>query len=327
MDKLVLSLLLSLLAGFLTAVGTFVKLVNDKESKVTEFRQQWTDTARQSLADLLSQLRYYCNLTAELTALESEASSIVRRPSDPEKLNEFDSALLQNVLESQSKNREALKQALRNNREAIHNAYAFAKLHFKPNDPDFLHVETKVDQALQLIDGNLPGGNSGQTLRAELMLLINDLTTLSRGLLKKEWENIKGGERAYRLTRIWAKRGGLAGAGALTVLLGCFGVAALLNWKETSDIAMLAKLGTSKSGEPAAHSAQNYSVPVAAPQVTNACAEIPPPGVTVVQQIATNGEGRMESSTTPTTPTTAPVTSRPKTRVKAPACEIAGTTQ
>ena len=40
MDRLLISTLFALLAAFLTAVISFVKLVNDKEGKISEFREQ-----------------------------------------------------------------------------------------------------------------------------------------------------------------------------------------------------------------------------------------------------------------------------------------------
>ena len=56
MDKILLTAFLTALAGFVTAALSIVKLVNEKESKTTEFRQAWTDSARKALADLIAKI-------------------------------------------------------------------------------------------------------------------------------------------------------------------------------------------------------------------------------------------------------------------------------
>jgi hypothetical protein len=53
MDKIFLTAFLSALAGFITATLSIVKLVNEKESKTTEYRQAWTDSLRKSFAELI----------------------------------------------------------------------------------------------------------------------------------------------------------------------------------------------------------------------------------------------------------------------------------
>lgn len=236
MDKLVLSLLLSLLAGFLTAVATFVKLVNDKEAKVTEFRQQWTDSARQALARVVSQLRYFCSLVSEQINLDSDFDRLSKNISKKNSPETVDDNLIQGLLDSQIKEREALRVAFRENRESIHSAYALAKLHFKPDDQEFYHIQNQIDQAISIIDSWRPSRDeSSDTLRLKMEVIVESLTSKSRAILKGEWEKIKGGEHSYKQTRIWAKRGGLIGAGALAVVFCWFGVEALLNWKELSD--------------------------------------------------------------------------------------------
>jgi len=56
MDKLLLAAFMSTLAGFITAIISIVKLVNEKESKISVYRQTWNDSARKSFADLASKL-------------------------------------------------------------------------------------------------------------------------------------------------------------------------------------------------------------------------------------------------------------------------------
>jgi len=56
MDKILLTAFLSALAGFITAILSIVKLVNEKESKTTDYRQNWTDSVRGELANLIGLL-------------------------------------------------------------------------------------------------------------------------------------------------------------------------------------------------------------------------------------------------------------------------------
>ncbi|QVE15078.1 MULTISPECIES: hypothetical protein [Pseudomonas] len=59
MDKILLTAFLTALAGFITAALSVVKLVNEKESKTTEFRQSWTESARAALSDLIAKLNFH----------------------------------------------------------------------------------------------------------------------------------------------------------------------------------------------------------------------------------------------------------------------------
>lgn len=317
MDKLVLSLVLSLVAGFLTAVVTFVKLVNDKESKVTEFRQQWTDTAREALASVLSQLRSYCSLTIELVKTDDDVSRLAKQLGRLDDSNKSETTRLQVLLDSQVSQREALMQALRDSRESIHGAYALARLHFKPGDPGFLHVETKVDQALSLMDEWIRTDNqNGDALRAKAIPLIDEMTNLCRKLLKREWEKIKVGEPAYTQTKIWAKRGGLLGAGALSVLIAWFGIESLLSWKETSDKTAFANASAALPHNPLPATSKAPTPQEANPVwPTFSCSDATPPYVTIVQQTM-GGIDRVEK----------PVASNPRKAPKKDVeCSMAGT--
>ncbi|MCG5077438.1 hypothetical protein [Paraburkholderia tagetis] len=318
MDKLVLSLLLSLLAGFLTAVGTFVKLVNDKESKVTEFRQEWTDSARHALANVVSQLRYFCSLATEQATLDSDFDRLVGKFPKPDQSVSVEVSLVQSILESQIKERESLRLAFRENREAIHSAYALAKLHFKPGDSEFLHVQNQIDQALSIVDGWKPRNDeSSDALRAKMDLLVEGLTSQSRSILKGEWEKIKGGEPSYKQTRIWAKRGGLAGAGALAVLLCWFGVEALLNWKEASDRHAFTNTPASTSGKSDARRGSGESSPISQVSQESSCNDLALPALTVVQQNLSS------SDSLPVSTSTQPTLHKRKQQYSSSACEDA----
>lgn len=65
LDKIVISSFFALLAAFITAVVSFVKLVNDKEARVSDHRQEWTTSARDALADLISKVSALSDFFAE----------------------------------------------------------------------------------------------------------------------------------------------------------------------------------------------------------------------------------------------------------------------
>lgn len=67
MDKILLTAFLTALAGFITAALSIVKLVNEKESKTSEYRQLWTDSVRKALSDLIGNI----NARATLSVMNS----------------------------------------------------------------------------------------------------------------------------------------------------------------------------------------------------------------------------------------------------------------
>ncbi|WP_196812988.1 hypothetical protein, partial [Cupriavidus sp. WS] len=169
--------------------------------------------------------------------------------------------------------------ALRVQRANIHSSYALAKLHFKPDDEEFPHFENKINQALSLLEGwKRSNERNAEALRATVSILVTEAEAISRTLLKKEWEKIKGGEPAYRKTKVWAKRGGLIGAVLLLVLFAASGVMALLDHKEQAVRAEFAK---------AAELEKHIELPNQRPDT--ACQALPAQ-LTIVQQNSDNGE-------------------------------------
>ena len=58
-DINIIAVIASLLVGGMTAIFSYVKLINDKEQKTTDFRQAWTDSVRKDLSALISSLSSY----------------------------------------------------------------------------------------------------------------------------------------------------------------------------------------------------------------------------------------------------------------------------
>jgi hypothetical protein len=198
MDKVLLTAFLSALAGFITAVISIVKLVNEKESKTTDYRQAWTDSIRKSLAELIA-------------SLNAQASQIKNEFSLRDKLNNFSEERLQEpgvdrIMDHLEKNLSELVKNMHLTRQATFESYAFSRLHFKPNDLSFNRIEQKFDILDSLL--NDLSTESKEVTRAEIRQKIyggtKEITDYARDILKTEWETVKRGEPAYQRTKKWS---------------------------------------------------------------------------------------------------------------------------
>lgn len=207
MDKILLTAFLSALAGFITAVISIVKLVNEKESKTTDYRQAWTDSVRKAFADLIANIN-------------AQASRMVSAVADIEKLNNLHAK--QQGAEDEGTKRvrdhfEKLvadhRKAVHDNKRAIYECYALARLHFKPNDLSFNRIEQKFD-VLEGMLNEIGKLENSETVRAEMRQKIhagaNEITGYARDILKTEWETVKRGEPAYERTKRWSIGGSIA---------------------------------------------------------------------------------------------------------------------
>ncbi|MFS2091738.1 hypothetical protein ACCC96_01875 [Pseudomonas sp. Pseusp11] len=216
MDKILLTAFLTALAGLITAVLSIVKLVNDKESKITEFRQMWTESARVAMADLIAKINTHVIAVVNYRNMENnlhtELNRLHKSDSDQEK------EVLRGVVDFNS---EMLKKAFDISirlLEEVNLAHANVRLHFKPEDPEFVRIEHKIDFYFSKLDEIRRENDSSKwsVLREQVHSATNEITTSSRTLLKSEWEKIKLGEPAYRNTRKWSV---WACAGMLVVLV------------------------------------------------------------------------------------------------------------
>ncbi len=229
MDKILFSTLIGLFAAFLTAVLGFTKLINDKEGKTSEFRQEWTNSIRKTLADLVSSFRnlielyeksfkkgQLCgNLNKELAILSGDLVNDKEYDARKEFL-----IFNKNILEQL--NREILE-----TKKNIYEDLSMALLHFKPNDYEFLHVENKFDLMVEIISdieelqSSFSEEDGCKYIRArkyEIELHCKDILSISRSLLKKEWEKIKSGEDNYIKTKKVFKYGSVLMTAAIVII-------------------------------------------------------------------------------------------------------------
>lgn len=226
MDKILLTAFLSALAGFITAVISIVKLVNEKESKTTDYRQAWTDSIRKAFADLIANIN-------------SQASRIIAAAGVRDELNLMHSNDNDDAEDPQSKRvRDHLEKVLADHRKALHEtkraiyeSYALARLHFKPNDLSFNRIEQKFDILEGLLTDltKVDEDSERATIREKIHAGANEIAGYARDILKTEWETVKRGEPAYQLTKKWS----IGSSIAMFVILLSIGIHTGISiWKE-----------------------------------------------------------------------------------------------
>lgn len=225
MDKILLSTLFALIAGFLTAVISFVKLVNDKESKVTDFRQMWTSTVRTSLADLISNIEALMELyvvRANQINRCNELSIEFQNAADDheKKIKEFALKHHEAVLDT-------VKSDVIETRNKVYTSFNITRLHFKPEDLEFQAIENKfelIHSASQNIDNIDYDKEQIIKIKLQVKNYCSDIANSSRYILKREWEKIKVGEVSFQKSKKWAKTGGML----LLIVLFVFATHALI---------------------------------------------------------------------------------------------------
>lgn len=223
MDKLLLAAFLSSLAGFITAIVSVVKLVNEKENKTSEFRQAWTNSARAVIAELAAKLTSF---TADLEYQN--------------RLVEIETKLAAKTGEANTKRLESIRETLLHTRRDIslnrhdqHQAFALCKLHFKPNDPEFIPIEHKFELIRNLNHDLFHSKESAERneIKAKNYAYAQEIVETGRVILKKEWERVKEGEKAFKETKKYSLIGGVL---MLFILLS-IGLHAFFLFSKTSE--------------------------------------------------------------------------------------------
>ncbi|HCI53469.1 MAG TPA: hypothetical protein DE312_09190 [Gallionella sp.] len=208
MDKLLLAAFLSSLAGFITAIISIVKLVNEKEGKISESRQLWNDSVRKSFADLTSKLSA---MTKNLDDQYRLISNITRLETDLGNLEGKDRDRLLTMIENHQASLHSVQADIQVKRHDLALSYAYTKLHFKPNDISFNRIEQKYDLIDSLIGMLFDESDQDKRIQLKTKSLahIGELVEISRDILKTEWEIVKKGEPAYLLTKRLSFWGGV----------------------------------------------------------------------------------------------------------------------
>lgn len=224
MDKILLTAFLSALAGFLTAVLSIVKLVNEKESKTSEYRQSWTDSLRKSFSDLIGLLNAQAsNLNSIRKTRTALIDGLIDTSGDlaPD-LKKRSADYSEDTLKSRTKQSAEMK-------VEIYKVYALTRLHFKPDDLSF----SRVEQHFNLIMNHFAELSDADNERAAVLqqkvhAAADEITNFSRSILKAEWETVKKGEKAYQSTKKWSIAGSIF-MGFILISIGTH--AAISLWK------------------------------------------------------------------------------------------------
>jgi len=204
MDKVLLTAFLSSLAGFITAILSIVKLVNEKESKTTDYRQSWTDSVRGELANLIGLINAQAGHIAAFKKTAKSFIEVHRKdlPNTPATLRE-------NATDNVGHNLKENQNLVRETRREIYQSYARARLHFKPDDASFARVEQHFNVVMSLFQQLEKSDEPEEMaeLKEKVHSAANEMTAVCRFILKGEWETIKKGERAYQLTKKWSIAG------------------------------------------------------------------------------------------------------------------------
>jgi hypothetical protein len=215
-DKYLLAAFITALIGFITAAMSIVRLVNDKESKTTDYRQAWTDSLRTSFATLISKI--------ELVAVTQ--GHYLNQANFLNTFTPSGTAKDKDAVDYNLKVHEELTSTRARLSEELLTAYALTRLHFKPNDLSFSRVEHKFEHIVDLLqrlgEMNSADAVGRQNLVGQVRLAASELTGFARDILKTEWEAVKRGEQAYQTTKRWSI---FAGGFTLVVLLIFGGVA------------------------------------------------------------------------------------------------------
>lgn len=233
MDKILLTAFLTALAGFITAALSIVKLVNEKESKTTEYRQAWTESVRTAMAELIAKIN------AKASTMVSAKKNILNYFALHEGREGKDELRTKNLIELQRVLVESGYEKSNSLTSEIYQAYASVRLHFKPDDIGFNRVEQKFEWCMAKFEELKAeqGDEKIGAIKEQIHSAANDMTAFSRSILKTEWETVKLGEPAYKETKKWSIRACIL----MFFLLVTIGVHAAISYskKSASEVAVV----------------------------------------------------------------------------------------
>ncbi|ELB2058235.1 hypothetical protein QNZ53_003467 [Vibrio parahaemolyticus] len=154
-------------AAIITSVFVFINLINSKEQKTSEFRQDWINALRQNISEYTAVTTTFVSMMIYIDSFDTEDEK-VKRESDFYKEN-IDIA------------------------NDITKYYNNIQLYVNPiENRSFLSALAKVHGLV----------TSKRVVRSEDITAANqELVTEAQSLLKSEWKRVKRGEMTYRVTK------------------------------------------------------------------------------------------------------------------------------
>ncbi|MCL6416843.1 hypothetical protein MIB92_14375 [Aestuariirhabdus sp. Z084] len=159
-------------AATLTGIFSFVSLINQKEGKISEFRQDWIDSLRDDISKITSCIDRISN-SWQLIQIRENAKENAFEGTDW--LEDFHKSSRRDLMTFDECRYRVLLRLNREEDSELISKLEKAKEHL--SDPDSM------------------------SNKYEIKNLINDVVRLSQDLLKKEWQVVKSGEKAYKNTK------------------------------------------------------------------------------------------------------------------------------
>lgn len=177
----------AILAASIAAILSWGNLVNAKEQKVSEFRQQWINALRQSISEYIAALTYISILYRHNSAKDLTAQK-----------DSFEMALT--IQEAYAR---------------VHESYNDIKLRINPNEAN-RDGKKLNDEFLEALENSRTLHNSNDF--RGIQAACDVVRDAAIPLLKYEWTRVRGGEPAYKV----AKRISLAvvGFALLSIVAG-----------------------------------------------------------------------------------------------------------
>lgn len=156
-------------AAVITSLLSLVGLIISKENKTSEFRQQWIDSFREEISELIGRLEVIL-LHGRLLDFEVKKNG-----------GDITPQLLNDVLE---KIKDEVKEA-----HSLHR-----KILLRLNPSEHQNIRSIMDDVATVLRKTKPE-------EAEINTLLNKLVETIQKELKKEWTRVKAGEPVFRITK------------------------------------------------------------------------------------------------------------------------------
>lgn len=198
------------------------QLINAKENKTSEFRQEWTLSLRTAISDYCGQAR---TIAGRISTAKKHGANLNPEQTLPK--NEGGSSA--NITPLQK-----LEEELKPNWEQFARAYYAVELHFKPHDATEKSSKERALRAAMAELNQKMKRHYNEFTTKDIETSLDKVLDAAAPVLKQEWENIKAGEPTYQTTK-W-------------ILIGLVSIASMVG-----AISFLVSSTSSQLGEAAKH--------------------------------------------------------------------------
>lgn len=163
----------AIVAALVTGIFSFVSLINQKEGKISEFRQAWIDAIRDDLAIFFSCIE---KMSTAWQLVELEEKEKEKKFHGNDWINRYHSLINDDILRFTETHQRIL---------------------MRLNKSEHIELIDELRQARNYISDTKVMFN-----KAELRRRTDKILDISQNILKTEWEKVKAGEKSYRRAKI-----------------------------------------------------------------------------------------------------------------------------